>query len=251
MISINQLQLFVLALSRILMALSRIPNLGGEMIPTQVRLGLGIVLALVIMPWQTPAVQPEALNMYSFAINVGRELLIGGLIGFAAGLAFDAVKIAGDVMGLESGFSSGQVFNPLLGAASPAFVQLFTLTSMLLFLVIDGQTMVVMALARTFEILPLQAPLPLESLDAMISQVCQLITAGIQLGLPLLSALFLADLALGLLARVAPHIQVYFLGLPFKVALSLFGLGLVFTTLIPLIETLFHNIGPRILSLLM
>lgn len=250
MISIEQVQLFLLALTRILMALSRIPMLGSDTVPTQVRLGMGILLSLAIMPWQSAVPQPEAANLYSFAINIAREILIGGLIGFAAGLAFDAVRMAGEVMGLESGFESARIFNPVLGDSSPAFVQLFNLTAVLLFLVIDGPSQLLLAIARTFEILPLQSPLPLNSLNELLAQSSQLITTGVQIGLPLMSALFLADLALGLLARVAPHIQVYFLGLPLKVALSFFGLGLVFTSLIPPIENLFHDIGPRIMALL-
>ena len=259
MLSIGHIQIFILALTRILMANSRIPVLGGEMIPTQVRLGLGVLLTLAIAPWQNLAKGnaaatvgaglPEPLGLYPFAICLGRELLIGALIGFAAGLAFDAAQIAGEVMGLESGFGSDRVFNPVVGASSPAFAQLFNLAAILIFLMIDGHAHFILALAHTFEAIPLQAPLPLESLDIAISQVSRLIMAGVQMGMPMLASLFLADLALGLLSRVAPHIQVYFLGLPFKIALTFFGLGVVFTVLIPPLENLFRDIGPRILAL--
>ena len=250
MISIGQVQLFILALTRILMALTRIPTMGGEVIPPQVRIGLGLLLTIVILPWGDFPAQPETLGLYAMAINVARELLIGALIGFAAGLAFDAAQMAGEVMGLESGFGSDRIFNPVLGESSPAFAQLYNLMTVMIFLVIDGPSQVLLALARTFTVLPLKSPLPLHSLEAAIGQTAQLITAGVQLGLPLLSALFLADLALGLLSRVVPHLQVYFLGLPVKIALTFFGLGVVMTALIPALENVFGNIGPRILALL-
>ena len=250
MIQIGQIQLFLLALTRILMVLSRVPMLGGEMIPSQVRIGLGVILAVTLAPWEMLPGPVETLDPMIFGINVGRELLIGALIGFIVGLAFEAVQIAGEVMGLESGFSAGQIFNPILGEGSQAFVQLFNLSATLLFLVIDGHSQLILALSRTFEILPLKAPLPLDSLETAISQTSRLITAGVQIGLPVMSALFLADLTLGLLARVAPQVQVFFLGLPVKVALAFFSLGVVFTALIPALENIFGDVGPRILALL-
>ena len=78
----------------------------------------------------------------------------------------------------------------------------------------------------------------------------QMVMAGVQLGLPLLAALTLADLALGLLARVAPQVQIYFLGLPLKVGIALYGLGLFFLVAFPVVSNLFEPLGNRTLQLL-
>jgi flagellar biosynthetic protein FliR len=77
-----------------------------------------------------------------------------------------------------------------------------------------------------------------------------MIVTGLQVSLPVVGALLLTDLTLGLLARVAPQIQVFFLGMPLKIGIGLGALALSLGTVMPVLARLFHNIGPRMLFLL-
>ena len=78
----------------------------------------------------------------------------------------------------------------------------------------------------------------------------KLIAAGIRLALPVVGALLLADISMGLLARVAPQIQIFFLGLPAKIALGMFAVGLTFSIAFPIMRDMFNKIGPRMFQLL-
>ena len=241
-ISVAQAQLFFLAFTRIMAIIIHIPVFGGQNIPTQVRIGFGLVLALVLMPWQPLPSDAATIGMLAYTLDVGKEILIGTLIGFSADLAFGAIQVAGSAMGMGSGFESSRIFNPALGEAGSAFDQIFVMTAMMIFLVIDGHHLVLIAIQKTFEILPLNSPLPFNGMERVTLTTATFIAAGIHLALPVISALILADLTLGLLARIAPQVQVYFLGLPVKVAVALLALGMTFAVIFPSLGSMFRAI---------
>jgi flagellar biosynthetic protein FliR len=250
-ISVAQAQLFFLAFTRIMAIIIHIPVFGGQNIPTQVRVGLGLLLAVVLFPWQAP-LPPEAegLGLIAYSLAIGKEILIGTLVGFAADLTFGLIQIAGSALGMGSGFESSRIFNPALGEASSAFDQIFVMTATMLFLVINGHHATLIALQKTFEILPLNSALPFNGLETVVRTTSNLVATGIHLALPVMATLFMTDLALGLLARVAPQVQVYFLGLPVKVAVALLALGLTFMVVSPSLTGLYKALPENMLLFL-
>jgi flagellar biosynthetic protein FliR len=192
----------------------------------------------------------EAMGLLPLAAGIFRELIIGLIAGFAANLTFAVVQIAAEMMSTGAGFASARIMNPMLGESASSFDQLFVMFTLALFLVIDGHHVFIGALQRTFDLIAVGAELPSFFADTLVKMTAQLISLGIQMALPVVGALLLADIALGLLARVAPQVQVYFLGLPAKIALGLMTLSLTLAILMPqLIDTL-RAIGPRMLRLL-
>lgn len=249
-VSIAQAQLFFLVLTRILAMIIQVPVLGGQVIPVQVRLGLGLVLAAVLIPWQPLSPDAPSIGLLAFTVAVLKELIVGTLAAFAAALTFGAVQIAAELMGLQSGFGAGRIFNPLIGEGSSDYSQLFVMFAMLVFLMIDGHHLFILAMQRTFEAIPVNGTLPLDSMNQLIGLAALLIVAGIRMALPVLMALIITDLALGLVARVAPQMQIFFLGMPLKMGIALFAMGLMFSIVLPTLTQLFRGIGERMLVLI-
>jgi len=249
-ISVAQAQLFFLAFARIMAIIIHIPVLGGQNIPGQVRIGLGFVLAIVLIPWKPLPGDAEVIGAIGYALALGKEILIGTLVGYAADLAFGAIQIAGAAMSLGSGFESSRIFNPSMGDSGSAFDQIFVMTAATVFLMIDGHHLVIIAIQRTFQLLPVNGDLPFSGLESVVSATSTFISAGVHLALPVMTALLLTDFTLGLLARVAPQVQVYFLGLPVKVVVSLLALSLMFVGLLPYLSTLFNNMAENMLRFL-
>jgi len=249
-ISVAQTQLFFLALTRILAMLVQVPMLGGPSIPNQVKIGLGILLTAVILPWQPLPADAPTIDTLVYVVRIVQELLIGTLVGFAATLTFSAVQIAGEMMSLGSGFNSSRILNPAMGEGGGAMDQLFVMVALLLFLVLDAHHLLFMGLERSFTVIPLNSHLPEMPIDRLISLFAQTVTVGIQMALPVVGVLLLADLTLGLLARVAPQIQVFFLGMPIKIGVGLLVFSLSFSAIFPLLSGLFSKIGVHMLELL-
>lgn len=250
LISIAQAQLFFLAFTRIMAVMIHVPVLGGQTIPNQVRIGLGFVLAMVLIPWQPLPEDTAYIGLIAYAVSIGKEILIGTLIGYSADLAFGALQMAGAAMSMGSGFESSRIFNPSMGDTGSAYDQIFVMTAMMVFLMIDGHHLVLAALQRTFELVPLDGNLPFGGLQLVIAATSTFIVAGIHLALPVATALILTDLTLGLLARIAPQVQVYFLGLPVKVVVALLAMGMVFTSLLPYLTSLFKTMTENMLAFL-
>lgn len=249
-ISVLQAQLFFLAFTRIMAVLIHVPVLGGQTIPNEYRIGLGALLAIVLVPWQVAPADAESMGFFLMTASIFREILLGTLAGFAATLTFGAIHIAAEAMGLGSGFSSSHIFNPALGDSGSSYNQFFVIIATLFFLVVDGHHGVIIALQRSFEAVPVNSAWAIGSPAGLINMTSILIIAGVQLALPVVFALLLTDITLGLLARVAPQVQVYFLGLPLKVGVALIGLSLLIMTSLPMMRNLFLQIGPRMLALL-
>ncbi len=250
LISIAQAQLFFLAFTRIMAVMIHVPVLGGQTIPNQVRIGLGFVLAMVLIPWQPLPETAISIGLVEYGVSIGKEILIGTLIGYSADLAFGAIQLAGAVMSMGSGFESSRIFNPSIGEAGSAYDQVFVMTAMMIFLMIDGHHLVMMALQRTFDLMPLNGNLPFGGLESVMAATSTFIAAGIHLALPVMTALILTDLTLGLLARVAPQVQVYFLGLPVKVVVALLAMAFTFTSLLPYLSSLFKTMTENMLLFL-
>lgn len=246
-ISVAQAQLFFLAFTRIMAAVIHVPVLGGQNIPSQVRIGLGFALAVVLIPWQPLPPEASSAGAIAYGLSIGREILIGTLIGFAADLAFGAIQVAGAAMGMGSGFESSRIFNPALGDAGSSYDQLFVMTAAVIFLLIDGHHLFLIALQNTFTVLPLNGRLPFDGLEAVTRAAATFISSGVHMALPIMAALVLTDLALGLLARIAPQVQVYFLGLPVKVIVALIAMGLIFSAVFPYLESLFKSMAENML----
>jgi len=249
-ISVAQTQIYFLALTRVLAIIIHIPVLGGRMIPIKVRLALGILLTAVLVPWEPLAVDTEALSLFGLTIEIGREIIIGTIAGFAASLTFGAVQIAGEAMSTGSGFSAARIMNPAFGSSGSAMDQLFTFIALLLFLVLNGHHQFLIALQSTFRIIPLRSELPILESVPLIRMFADLVTLGIQMALPVMCTMLLTDIVLGLLARIAPQVQVFFLGLPLKISLGIVAFIFTFNVATPLLSDLLKNIGPRMIELL-
>lgn len=249
-ISVAQAQLFFMALSRVLAIIIQIPVLAGPSVPNQVKIALGVVLTAVMLPWQPLPPETESWATFAFAGAVVREVMLGTLAGFAAGLTFGALQMAGEMMGQGSGFSAGRVINPAMESSGSAMDQLFILSATLIFFVINGHHTFLMGLQRTFVVAPLNQPLPDFAVQPLLSMLGQMIAAGVQMSLPVLAAVLLTDVVLGLLARVAPQMQVYFLGIPLKVAIGLMALSLGMVIILPRLVNLFNGLGVNMTRLL-
>jgi|SRR5579859_9879 len=253
-LSVAQAEIFFLALTRVMATLIHIPVLGGQAIPNQVKIGLALLLTFVLAPLalgsNASAAALAPLPAFGLVLAGGREMLIGTLTGFSAALTFGVLQMTGELMGMSTGFGSGRVLNPAFEQAGTVIDQAFLVITTLLFLVLNGHHLVLLALQQTFVALPVNSPLPALSVQPLLTITSQLLGAGVLLAAPVMGAALLADVTMGLLARVAPQIHVFFLGAPLKVGIGLLALVMVLGLLLPTATDWLNAIGPHMLRLI-
>lgn len=199
-------------------------------IPARIKAMLGIGLAIAVAPRVTPGY--TALQVGPFLVALTMQLVIGLLLGFLVLLAFSAVQSAGNLIDLFGGFQLAQAFDPQSLVNGAQFTRLFHMAAMALLFSTDGYQLILGGLMRTFDAVPVTMVLDsAPSAEGLVDGFSQLFLASVQIAGPLIIVLFLADVGLGLLTRVAPAINAFALGYPLKILITVMFGGVVFLAL--------------------
>ena len=195
------------------------PPFGNRTVPTTVKVGLAAALALVVGPrLAEQAVPLEAGPLLTAAVL---QVAAGLALGFLGVLLFATFSFAGGLIDLVSGYSVAQLFDPGNSAPVSIFGQFYGVLATTLLFAIDGHLLLVRGFLTSFT----AAPLTHLSIDTMAElltgDIALFFVAALEIAAPLLAALFLAEAALGLLSRAAPQMNVFQLGLPVKILVTL------------------------------
>ena len=216
----SQLLAFILVLVRVSGIIATAPVFGSSNIPPQIKVVLSLMLALILYPFiPLITVYPDRPDHYIMLI--ASELLIGLVLGIIARFLFGAVEFAGTVIGFQMGLGMAMVFDPQSQEQISLVGRFENATATLIFLAMDGHLIVLQALVRSYSVLPpggasISRPL-VEKLTELSASV---FVIGLQIGAPLIVALFLANAVVGLLARSVPQIQVFVVGFPLTLMLG-------------------------------
>jgi flagellar biosynthetic protein FliR len=192
------------------------PILGHRAVPAPVKAGLAAVLAVSLA--RGAAIAPGALPVI---IAAPIELLIGLCLGTVISMGFQAIELGGRLISLQMGLSLGAVFSPTSHEGGTPFDPFFSVLAGLLFLALDLHLAVVRALASSFTTLPIGGGWPTD-LWLLAGQLIALaLQLGTRIAMPVALVLLLTELAVALLARAIPTINVFILGLPLKITVGI------------------------------
>ncbi len=220
------LEVVMLAGVRIAAFLVIAPPFAHRAIPGQVKAMLAVGLGVLAAPGATAAAGPElgtaiATGTARFLGDVVLQVLVGAALGFLVALVFSAVQAAGTLIDLFGGFQLAAAFDPMSMSNGAQFTRLYQLTAIVLLFASDAHHIVIAGLVRSFEALPLGTPLDLAAMAETITHgLTDMFLAALQVAGPLIAVLFLADVGLGLLTRVAPALNAFALGFPLKILLT-------------------------------
>lgn len=219
----------MLAAVRVTAFLVIAPPFAHAGIPAQVKAMLGVGLALAVAPIVSAGYAP--LDTGPFLLALVMQLLIGLFLGFLVMIAFSAVQSAGSLIDLFGGFQLAQAFDPQSMVNGAQFTRLFHMAAVALLFSTDGYQLIIGGLMRTFTAVPLDMTMAPPSVDVLATAFTQLFLASVQIAGPMIIVLFLADVGLGLLTRVAPAINAFALGFPLKILITVMFGGVVFLAL--------------------
>ena len=228
-------------LTRILGLITAAPLFGNTSFPISAKVGLGVMLAAIIAPTVPAMPAADPLSMAGLLILV-QEMLIGVAMGFSMRIVFAAVEMAGEVASMTMGLGFATVFDPQSKGRSSAVSQFYALLATLAFLAVNGHLMLLEVLAESFVSLPISAT-PISG--AMSLQVVTwagvIFTTGLQLSLPIVAALLITTVALGILTRAAPQLNIFGIGFPISLGVGLLLLGQTMPYLSGPLQTLFNQ----------
>lgn len=247
MISLTDAQLnawlisFIWPLTRILGLIMVSPAFGHRSVPGRVKIGLGVFIALIIAP-TLPPMPDVGLGSWHGLFILVQQLLIGIAIGFTMRIAFAAVEAAGEIIGLQMGLGFASFFDPQSAGQTLVLGRFFNLLAVLIFLAVNAHLLLIGILVESFHSLPIShQPLSASGFYNLAAYGSTVFSTGLQLSLPLIAILLMTNLALGILTRSAPQLNIFAIGFPITLGVGLIVLNLTMPYLGPLFEQLIQN----------
>jgi flagellar biosynthetic protein FliR len=220
MISVTSAQLntwiaaYLWPMTRILGLMALAPLYNNGLIPARIKVGLSFLIAMIVAPSvpAMPAMDPMSLPGL---LILTQQLVIGLAMGLAMRIAFAGVEMAGTITGLTMGLGFATFFDPQSQGQSSAISQFFALLMIMVYLAANIHLLVLSTLVDSFTTLPISAtPFEGDRLKQIVAWGGRIFSSGLQLSLPLVTALLITNLALGILTRAAPQLNLFGIGFP-------------------------------------
>jgi flagellar biosynthetic protein FliR len=233
---------FLLALVRAAAWVFVCPPFSTRNVPPMMKVGIAAALAVALgSDLRDLAVPLEAGPLLAAA---ALQVFAGVALGFVGVLLFAAFQAAGTFIDLFGGLTVAQLYDPLTQQTSSVFGRFYHLLAIVLLFAVDGHLLLVQGFLTSFSAAPFTLPGTTGDLSSgLVEGLGLFFLAALQIAAPLLAALFLADVAIGLLARSAPDLNVYFLGLPAKLLLTITLVGLTLPFLPDIVSALTEDVA--------
>lgn len=220
------------------------PVFQSTYVPTPVKIFFSFALSLVVAPFISSDFDLSKFSFWMSVFTLIQEVLIGLIIGFVVNLTFYALQLAGYYLDSTMGFGVINILDPNTGAEVPMMAQLYNILAMLIFLAINGHHTLIMSLIQSFELIkPGMLFVKKEVVGFFVKAFANMFFLGFKIAIPIMGTIFLVDIALGVIAKLIPQVNVFMLGFPIKIALGLLLLILFIPIYVFLIEIAFAKSG--------
>jgi flagellar biosynthesis protein FliR len=217
----NGIVVFLLVFFRMAALFVVSPIFGRQNIPSYYKIGFSFMLALILV--NTLKIQEVSItHIYDFVLLVFKEIMVGLLIGFVAYIIFTSIYLAGQMVDMQVGFGMVSVLDPVTNLQVPVTSNFYFILSMLVFTALNGHHILIRAVFQSYEILPIgQAAFTTQLKSDMLVLFGDIFILGFKIGAPVLAAIILTDVALGILSKTVPQLNVFMVGMPLKILLGI------------------------------
>lgn len=223
---------FMLIFMRLGTALMIMPGIGDSFVAPQLRLLFALALSFVIMPLMTMGGLPKVpASTVAFVGLLLSEFMIGFFLGTVLRILIGALDTAGSIISMQAGFSNAMIFNPVTATQGSVTGALYSMLGVTLLLTTDMHHVLLAGIVESYDSFPANGALP--DLGAMLEIVSRSVSAafriGIQISLPFLVVGILIQMGFGVLGRLMPQVQIFFLAQPLQIAACLIIVAVTLT----------------------
>jgi flagellar biosynthetic protein FliR len=242
--TLTQILSLVIILTRVAPLLFFMPILGSTSVPTQIKILLALMTALILVP--VVHVDPRLISgpPLGFVVLVLGEVLLGATLAVFVRCVLAATEIAGQMVGVQMGMGMAGVLDPQFGGQVSPIGLLWNLAAILIFLSINGHHMFFSTLVESFEWLkPGTASITKATFEGLIRGASHMFVLAVKIMAPAGAALFFTHVAMGIVAKTVPQIPIMIVGLPLTIGVGLIFAGLSLAYLMPLMITNFEMLA--------
>ncbi len=233
--------LFFFPFFRILALITSAPVLGARGVPMRVKIGLAFVVTVIVAPTldNIPRVDPgSAMGLLILA----QQVVIGLAMGLVMRIVLNAVEMAGSIIGLQMGLGFATFFDPQNSAQTPVMGSFLGVLMLLMFLAMNGHILMIEAVVESFRALPIAAqPMSASGLRVLAGWGGQIFLGGVMLSLPVIAALLITNISIGIMTRAAPQLNIFAVGFPITLLAGFVVLAASLPYFVPLLERFMHD----------
>jgi type III secretion protein T len=251
----GQAVLFFLGCVRLLTFFSLVPFLSGTAVPGQLRFALSALLAFFVYPAFAGLHPPEAGAPFFFWLFgvLGKEMLVGFLLAYTASVVFWAMLSVGFIIDNQRGAGMAQATDPASGESTSLFGSFLHQATIYIFFSSGAFLQMLLLLLHSYGVCPPGFELAAGTREGipffLLAQFARLMVMAVLFSAPIMLVCLLSDVSLGIVNRISPQLNVFFLSMPIKSALGLLMIMLYMGTLLPLINQELFSLGGRLESL--
>jgi len=223
---------FMLVFARVGAMVMLLPGFGESNVPVRIKLGIALLLTMIILPLHRAAYQVDLTSMSSLGVLMVHEIVIGIVLGATARVTLSALAVAGSVIAQQLGLGFVTAVDPTQGQQGLLIGNFLTILGMTLLFATDSHHLVISALNESYRIFSPGEIMPTGDVAALATRAfAAAFKIGLQLSAPFLVFGLVFNLGLGVLARLMPAMQVYFVGVPLSIMVGFLIFALVITAM--------------------
>lgn len=240
----------MLVLSRVAGIFAALPVFGGRSLPLRVKAITVLMITLVCFPALSVSSPQVPADAFTLALLLFSEVMIGLTLAFITQIIFAAVEFSGQIIGMQMGLTISSIIDPSRGTQTQIMSVLQTLFATLMFLSLNIHHMFIRAIMDSFKVIPLGGwHMSGELINTLVMRTADIFIIGIRLAAPVMVALLLATVALGIMARAFPQMNIFMISLPLNVGLGLVICGMTLTIFFHVLEISFGHLSAQIAEL--
>lgn len=241
-INLSTIPIFLLIFVRMIAFFVTMPLFSYQTIPNTFKIGFAFFLSLIM----TSTLNVETIDIEGiFLLLIVKEILVGVLIGLIGYILLSAVQIAGGFIDFQMGFAIANVIDPQTGAQSPLTGQYFYIIALLFLLSVNGHHLLIDGIFNSYQLIPINEFVPFHDgniANFVIDVFNKMFIIAFQMAIPIVGCLFLVDVALGIIARAVPQLNVFVVGLPVKIFVSFVVIFFFLSLYVIIVKNLFASI---------
>ncbi|MCM0020020.1 MAG: flagellar type III secretion system protein FliR [Tagaea sp.] len=240
---------FFVVLVRVGAALLAMPGFGEAYVPMRIRMGLALAVCAVVAPSVASVLPALPASIFPMAGIFVQEMLVGAFIGLAARFSLAALTIGGTIIAQQTGLAAATLFDPGFGQQGTAVSSILVATALAVIFTADLHHLLLRAMADSYALFPPSAVIPMgDWAEAFVRWTSNAFFVGVQISAPFLVFGLVLNLAMGLVARLMPQVQVFFISQPLQIAVGLFALALAMSaTMVAFERGLLDKLEPLLL----
>jgi len=253
MMTSEQAFLYTLVFLRVSAFLVMIPVIGERTVPVRIKGGLAILISLLVSPVINADLNRlyEGGEIFTLSIAMIDEIMIGVIIGLITRIIFAGIQFAGEMIGIQIGFSIVNVIDPVSSTQVSIIAEFQYLIALLIYLAVDAHHTLIFAIADSYRII---SPFSLDFSGLLVKQILilskELFILAIKISAPVMAVLLFTNVALGVVARTVPQINVFIVGFPLQITVGLIVFGLTAPVFVFVIQRVFSTLNTDIYTLL-